>query len=937
MVTKTKSTVAVIQDVDDNSKICCLCADEIKVWAIGVCKHPVCYVCSSRMRVLNSQHECAICKQEMETVVFHDSIFDFSSINITSLKKEAEHGIAFFTQDSVTLFKELRLEKCGICKGDKQFVGKDAKELKQHMSRKHALFSCQLCTDNYLLFPAERRWYNRTDLARHRREGDPDNTSHKGHPACKFCDERFLDDHELYRHLRKEHFTCHICEAEEGTRDFLETVKELVKHFRKKHFLCEHRDCVDNPLVSVFKTELDLKIHVADKHGGIDKKDLRIDVGVSRNNHQRRQEEIEEEILEVANQQLPDMQSEELFPTLGKRQFMGTETNAGGNASLAAKLGTRNVSHSTNYKRLTGANNLSNAEEFPTLGGAGPVAPKSAPNWSKKATQNNRPVTKTRSQPISKQRSPEPDYPSLSSASRLAADHSTTQWSQEPDVFVEKSQLQLRAEKEEAKRQNQKAKNKAAPQRDHQQFPTLGGGGAKPNAFWGVPGNSIPKTKSKKQKKKALPVPDALPGQQSRKAEPASRTPEAITIKAVPTVTTVERGAVNSAQDIAARLTGGYSGWSAPPETFEAKSLIEIEDQKRKNKEKTKKQNVPKQADFPTLGGGKKTGNATPTASWGVPGNSFPKSAAKNNKKSKVIAKSPKTAAPRQSPVQVQVQQKSSTKKATKVPISFSPPAAPLSDDQNASILANRMTGGYSGWSAPPTVFKEKTLLEIEAEEKAKKQSEMQQSASFDAANIQSAFPTLGGMDPSLNAKMKYEYSAKKFTKKIPSNPLQKSSSESAAEALRKAKKNETTINKVRKMNRAQMNAKENKENVQEKQTNKEKEQEQISEVESFDLVEEFPQIEIEQEEEEEEDDMDLVNQRLTTAILSLSEEDRNLFKRVSGIFRTGGLTAEEYIESGSSIMSRKSFLKLLPDLVRTLPEGKHKRALFEAHRRLSS
>ena len=98
---------------------------------------------------------------------------------------------------------------------------------------------------------------------------------------------------------------------------------------------------------------------MADKHGGIDKKDLRIDVGVSRNNHQRRQEEIEEEIHEIANQQLPDMQSEELFPTLGKKQFMGTETNAGENVSLAAKLGTRNVSHSTNYKRLTGANNLS--------------------------------------------------------------------------------------------------------------------------------------------------------------------------------------------------------------------------------------------------------------------------------------------------------------------------------------------------------------------------------------------------------------------------------------------------------------------------------------------------------------------------------------------------------------------------------------------------
>ena len=84
-------------------------------------------------------------------------------------------------------------------------------------------------------------------------------------------------------------------------------------------------------------------------------------------------------------------------------------------------------------------------------------------------------------------------------------------------------------------------------------------------------------------------------------------------------------------------------------------------------------------------------------------------------------------------------------------------------------------------------------------------------------------------------------------------------------------------------MNRAsaqeQTNGKENKENVQEKQTNKHDEQAQFANEQTFDLVEEFPQIAIEPEEEEEEDDMDLVNQRLTKAILSLSEDDRNLFK----------------------------------------------------------
>ena len=45
---------------------------------------------------------------------------------------------------------------------------------------------------------------------------------------------------------------------------------------------------------------------------------------------------------------------------------------------------------------------------------------------------------------------------------------------------------------------------------------------------------------------------------------------------------------------------------------------------------------------------------------------------------------------------------------------------------QSASLQAHRMTGGNSGWSAPPEVFREKSLLEIEQEKKQK--SKMNQS-----------------------------------------------------------------------------------------------------------------------------------------------------------------------------------------------------------------
>lgn len=50
-------------------------------------------------------------------------------------------------------------------------------------------------------------------------QGDPDDTSHRGHPLCKFCDERYLDNDELLKHLRRDHYFCHFCDSE-GAQDY---------------------------------------------------------------------------------------------------------------------------------------------------------------------------------------------------------------------------------------------------------------------------------------------------------------------------------------------------------------------------------------------------------------------------------------------------------------------------------------------------------------------------------------------------------------------------------------------------------------------------------------------------------------------------------------------------------------------------------------------
>ena len=37
---------------------------------------------------------------------------------------------------------------------------------------------------------------------------------YQGHPLCNFCDKRYVDGDELFRHLRRDHYFCHYCDAD---------------------------------------------------------------------------------------------------------------------------------------------------------------------------------------------------------------------------------------------------------------------------------------------------------------------------------------------------------------------------------------------------------------------------------------------------------------------------------------------------------------------------------------------------------------------------------------------------------------------------------------------------------------------------------------------------------------------------------------------------
>ena len=47
---------------------CPVCLNRMQIYAVGICNHPVCSECSTRMRILCAQNECPICRQDMPKV-----------------------------------------------------------------------------------------------------------------------------------------------------------------------------------------------------------------------------------------------------------------------------------------------------------------------------------------------------------------------------------------------------------------------------------------------------------------------------------------------------------------------------------------------------------------------------------------------------------------------------------------------------------------------------------------------------------------------------------------------------------------------------------------------------------------------------------------------------------------------------------------------------
>ncbi|XP_053210683.1 E3 ubiquitin-protein ligase ZNF598-like [Panonychus citri] len=230
------------------------------IFAIGSCDHPICYHCSTKMRVLCEQNECPICRQDVSEIIFTEcSRKKFSDFDLSRFYFDDKSKIYFETQSCFDTFNSLLEEKCKRCNTTLESVN----ELQDHLWHKHRLLTCQVCVQNLKIFSEERKYYNSGQLEDHMKIGDPDDRSFQGHPACQLCDQRYVDSEELNRHLRRDHYFCHLCDSKVIYFNKYETLNQ---HFREKHFLCEEGPCKKEQFTSVFRTAIDLQAHKAQSH-----------------------------------------------------------------------------------------------------------------------------------------------------------------------------------------------------------------------------------------------------------------------------------------------------------------------------------------------------------------------------------------------------------------------------------------------------------------------------------------------------------------------------------------------------------------------------------------------------------------------------------------------------------------------------------------------
>ncbi|XP_017015326.2 E3 ubiquitin-protein ligase ZNF598 [Drosophila takahashii] len=569
--------------IDDNA--CVVCFKNVDIYSIGDCDHPVCYECSTRMRVLCQQNECPICRHVLSKVLFTLEKLPYRELEANNRSDfySKKYRIGFCSAEIQQQFFKLLDHPCPKCDSPpyRTFQG-----LRNHVRSEHSLLYCDLCVETLKIFTFERRCYTQAELQLHNTKGDPDNRSHRGHPLCEYCKKRYLDRDELFRHLRREHYFCHFCDAD-GCNEFYNDYADLADHFRQEHFLCEEGKCATEQFVGAFRNEIEYKAHVANVHGkSLNKQQakqtrtLQLEItlgprgrsgqteqGIA--NMRARNEEHNDYLDELPSSSQRhvsiDAGNEEQFPTL-----RGASTAPSVSLVRPPPPSMRNLSGTSGLARTK--------ENFPALGGGNGGGPAGAPSsLAARAAQSQHPVAAVFKKPTTASRSgaasngmllhvsnrpaaaaaaapkkanaPQLDFPALPgkgnkknlrnleedmlpSGSAVPMTNISAKHRSLADDYVSVAnpstfhKLQMVQKEEDEAKARQEALKKSAPKLTASEFPSLGpsaSGSSRPSASlnWSKPTNEKKQRELENRKAKVAPAP-VLPTPTARPAPKAT-------------------------------------------------------------------------------------------------------------------------------------------------------------------------------------------------------------------------------------------------------------------------------------------------------------------------------------------------------------------------------------------------------------------------------
>lgn len=125
--------------------VCVVCFMSVDIYSIGQCDHPVCFICSTRMRALLKRNECPICRTDMSQVIFSSEKLLFRQLETKNRSGlyDKTYRIIFTTNRAQLAFNKLLEHPCPKCDINPL---PSFELLEKHVRKMHECFYCELCT-----------------------------------------------------------------------------------------------------------------------------------------------------------------------------------------------------------------------------------------------------------------------------------------------------------------------------------------------------------------------------------------------------------------------------------------------------------------------------------------------------------------------------------------------------------------------------------------------------------------------------------------------------------------------------------------------------------------------------------------------------------------------------------------------------------------------